>query len=201
MASDKPSDIPCPFLRALDRDGLLGEHVPIGPFVDLALTAFAATGATALRLRVGLPAVAAVSNGLGSAPRDIHEGFRPWELRGGPLDKHGGGSRILSQTGEFDEVEFQRFESFGALYGDPPELGWRLPDIERYMDANQARNRAEGRDSGFVERHVLMEAELPTLLLLLAKGEDDGRYMAADEVRALYRDSVFPERVEARIRA
>lgn len=197
--SSKHADIPCPFLRALEHGGHIGERVPIGPFTDLALAAFAATGAAALRLRVALPAVAALANGIGAVPRDLQEGFRPHELRGASLDKQGGGTRILSQGGAFDEAEFARFEGFAVPCGDPPEPGWRRAEIERYLDANQARNRAEGRASGFVERHILMAGELPTLLLLLGSGDGDARYMTAAEVRALYRDQVLPARITARI--
>jgi hypothetical protein len=103
------------------------------------------------------------------------------------------------RPGAFDEAEFARFESFGVSCGQPPELGWRIAEIERYLDANQARNRAEGRGGGFIERHILMEGELPTLLLLLGKGEGQERHMAAAEVHALYRDQVLPARIEARI--
>lgn len=192
-------DIPCPFLRALDHAGHIGAQVPIGPFIELVLRAGALRGADALRLRLALPGVAALANGLRNVARNVLHGFRPHDLRQGPLDKGGGGSRIFSQDGSFNEAELQRFEGFGALCGQPPVPGWRMAEIERYLDANQARNRAEGRGGGFVERHVLMEGELPTLLLLLGQGEGAERYLPASVVRALYQDQKLPPAIEERI--
>jgi hypothetical protein len=161
-------------------------------------TAFGARGANAARLKAALAAIGAMANGVRSIPRNLTGGFRPHELRQGPLDKRGGGTRILSQGGEFDAAEMERFETFGRQYpradGSGSELGWRLGDLTAYLDANQARAGA-----GFIARRVLMQAELPQLLNLMGQGEGEERHLLASEVKALYRDQVLPERIEQRI--
>lgn len=191
-------DVPCPLLRALERARHIGEHVPLRPFADLAAAAFGARGANAVRLKATLAAIGAMANGVRSIPRNLTGGFRPHELRQGPLDKRGGGTRILSQRGEFDAAEMERFETFGRpcpkADGSGTELGWRLRELEAYLDANQARG-----GGGFIERRVLMQGELPQLLELMGLGEGDARHLLASEVKALYRDQVLPERIEQRI--
>jgi hypothetical protein len=195
---DMKRDIPCPVQRALAKAGHIGENVPLLPFADLAVAAFAAHGALAAQLKVALSAIGAMANGAGSIPRNVASGFRPHELRDGPLDKHGGGTRILSQAGEFDPAEMERFESFGRAYpkadGSGTELGWGLGELKSYLDANQARG-----GGSFIERHVLMEGELPQLLQLMGQGEGKDHHLSATEVRTLYRDQKLPERIEQRI--
>jgi hypothetical protein len=182
----------------LERTGHIGENVPLLPFADLVIAAFAARGRLAVQLRVALGAIGAMANGVRSTPRNVATGFRPHELRGGPFDKHGGGTRILSQTGEFDAAEMERFESFGRAYpkadGSGTELGWGLSELKKYLDANQVRG--GGR---FIQRHVLMEGELPQLLQLMGQCEGEDRHLSATEVKALYRDQKLPERIEQRI--
>lgn len=191
-------DIPCPFLRALAAAGHIGAQVPLGPFAELVVRAGALRGGDALRLRLALAAVGAVANGLRHVARNVLHGFRPYDLRKSPFDKQGGGSRIFAQDGSFDEAEFERFVSFGRLIGNQMVLGWYQADIERYLDANEARNRAEGR-GGLFDR-TLMEGELPSLLLLLGEGEGASRYLCASVVRALYQNEQLPLAIKARIK-
>jgi hypothetical protein len=191
-------DIPCPVQRALEKAGHIGENVPLRPFAELVVAAFGADGVAAAQLKAAICAIGAMANGVRSIPRNVAAGFRPHELRGGPLDKRGGGTRVLSQAGEFDAAEMERFESFGRPYptsdGSGTEIGWGLAELKRYLDANQSRG-----GGGFIERHVLMEGELPKLLQLMGLGEGEERHLLATEVRALYRDQKLPERIERRI--
>jgi len=193
------ADIPCPVQRAFARAGHIGEQVPVGEFADLVVKAMGATGFAAGRLRRALYTVGAVANGLRSTVRNLRQGFRPHELRGGPFDKKGGGSRLYSQSGEFDPAELVRFETFAKPYptadGAATELGWGLPELRAYLDANQKRG-----GGGWYQRRVLMEAELPVLLRLMGRGRGRSRHLVPAEVLALYRDEQLPERVLERVR-
>ena len=192
-------DIPCPVQRALFRAGRIGANVPVGPFADLVVQAMGATGSTARRLRGALVLVGALANGVRSIRRNLREGFRPHELRGGPFDKRGGGSRLFAQDGTFDPAELARFESFARPYpgqGGGSEPGWGLPELRAYLDAN-----AERGGGGWYQRHVLMEAELPILLQLMGRGEGAARHLTPADVLALYRDERLPERLLARLDA
>jgi hypothetical protein len=191
-------DIPCPVQRALETAGHIGEHVPLKPFTDLLVRAFEPKGASEQELRRATPMIAALANGFLSTFRNVRSGFRPHELRGGPLDKKGGGSRIYSQDGQFDPAEFARFETFGKQYpradGAGTELGWGMPELTAFMDANQKRAHA----SRFA-RKVLMEGELPVLLKSMGVGEGTQLHLVAAEVRDLYEHHRFPARIENRI--
>lgn len=191
-------DVPCPFLGALESAKHIGEHVPLRPLADLVVAAFGARGARAAGLEGALAIIGAIANGVRSIPRNVRAGFRPHELRQGPLDKRGGGTRILSQGGAFEAAEMERFEGFGRPYpsgeGNGIELGWGRRELQTYLDANQERG-----GGGFVQRRVLMQGELPQLLDLMGRGEGQERHLVASEVKALYRDQVLPERIEQRI--
>src|SRR5579863_9240816 len=113
---------PCPFLRGLVAGGYVGGHVV--PLPKLTATIEAATGTEGLKERfVGIEiyGVALIANGLN--PIRL---FKSWwsgavldELRNGPLDKHGAGSRILEVDGEVDESEIARLAEFGSDYANP----------------------------------------------------------------------------------
>lgn len=190
--------MPCPFHRALARTGHIGENVALGPFGALFAKAMGAVGLAARAHQLAIRFVGAIGNGVDSIARNHRWGFRPHELRGGPLDKRGGGTRILSQAGHFDTAEFERFESFGKPYpksdGNGTELGWGLPELDAYLDANQAR--AGG---SWFDRHVLMANELPLLLRLMGQGDGEARHLSATEVRAFYEKAELPARIEQRI--
>jgi len=89
---------PCPFLRALVAGGFVGGEIV--PLSTLTKTIDAATGEKGLKKRLaGLEIflVALMANGLGPLRllRSWWSGAQLDALRGGPLDKHGVGSRIL----------------------------------------------------------------------------------------------------------
>src|ERR1700690_4448250 len=114
-------DNPCPFLRALVAGGFVGGHIV--PLATLSHTVEAATGERGLAERLAgakTYLVALIANGL--SPLRL---LRSWwsgavldELRNGPLDKRGAGSRILSVDGQVDESEIARLAEFGSDYAD-----------------------------------------------------------------------------------
>src|SRR5689334_2664903 len=195
---------PCPFLRAVVSEGYVGGHnVPLG---TLAQTVQAASGKTGLaKVTVGIKTrlVALVANGL--SPFRL---IRSWwsgavldELRNGPLDKHGVGSRILDASAHVHEEEIERLASFGHDRTDPmgggTERGLTAGEITAYMDANFARARKERRA---IDRK-LMEGEWPVLLDIMGKGEGEARYLSVAEVRTLFTERRLPARINARLSA
>jgi mono/diheme cytochrome c family protein len=194
-------DNPCPFLRGLVAEGYVGGHVV--PLPKLTGTIAAASGTNGLKKKfVGMETygVALIANGL--SPVRL---FKSWwsgavldELRNGPLDKHGAGSRILEVNGQVDESEIARLAEFGSDYAAPSggtERGLNAQQITTYMNANFTR--AEGHRRP-IDR-LLMNGEWPVLLNILGKGEDDNRYLSVAEVRTLFVERKFPARIVARL--
>ena len=110
-------DNPCPFLRGLVAGGYVGGHAV--PLPKLTGKIEAASGTEGLKKKfVGMETygVALIANGL--SPLRL---FKSWwsgavldQLRNGPLDKRGAGSRILNVDGEVDESEITRLAEFGG---------------------------------------------------------------------------------------
>src|SRR6202040_2655347 len=132
---------PCPFLRAAVAGGFVGGHIV--SLATLSHTVEAASGETGLKKKVvGLKTrmVALIANGL--SPLRL---FKSWwsgavldELRNGPLDKRGAGSRILNVDGEVNESEIVRLAEFGSDYPNPDggtERGLNSQQITTYMNA------------------------------------------------------------------
>ena len=122
------------------------------------------------------------------------------QLRDGPLDKHGGGSRILDATAHVDQTEIARFAEFGKDRQDPSggsERGLTAQEITTYMDANFERAKATRR---WIDRQ-LMDGEWPVLLNIMGKGEGEERYLSVAEVRTLFVERRLPERIAARLPA
>src|SRR5882724_7936957 len=110
---------PCPFLRALVANGYVGGHV--------------------VRLKTRM--VAVIANGLGPLRvlKSATSGAVLDELRDGPLDKHGGGSRILDVDAKVHEDEIARLAGFGKDRKDPAggiERGLTATEIDTFMKAN-----------------------------------------------------------------
>ncbi|MFH1343453.1 MAG: di-heme-cytochrome C peroxidase [Pseudomonadota bacterium] len=196
-------DNPCPFLRAVVSEGFVGGHVV--PIPELCKTVEAASGKTGLQKKlVGMKTypVALVANGL--SPLRL---LKSWwsgavldELRNGPLDKHGVGSRILDATAKVHESEIARLAEFGSDWPDPcggTERGLTGSQITAYMDANFAR----AKDNRRWYDRLLMNGEWPVLLDIMGKGEGDKRYLSVAEVRTLFVDRWLPERITARLEA
>jgi hypothetical protein len=145
------SNNPCPFLRGLVAGGYVGGHVV--PLPKLTGTIEGATGKKGLPERLAgmeIYLVALIANGL--SPLRL---FKSWwsgavldELRNGPLDKHGVGSRILTVDGEVDEAEIARLAEFGSDYAAPgggTERGLNSEQITTYMNANFAQYQRQRR--------------------------------------------------------
>src|ERR1700733_4264049 len=114
-------DNPCPFLRGLGAGGYVGGHVV--PLPKLTGKIEAASGTEGLKKKfVGIETygVALIANGL--SPWRLLGSWRSGavldELRNGPLDKRGAGSRILNVDAEVDESEITRLAEFGSDYTD-----------------------------------------------------------------------------------
>src|ERR1700733_6047774 len=113
---------PCPFLRAVVAAGFVDGHTV--PLSTLARTIEAASGERGLKKAlVGLKTypVALVANGLSPLRllRSWWSGAQLDELRDGPLDKRGSGSRILDVAAHVDEAEIERLAGFGKDRPNP----------------------------------------------------------------------------------
>ena len=192
---------PCPFLRALVAGGYVDGHIV--PLPKLTRTIEAATGKTGLKKRLAgleIYPVALVANGLSPfrLVRSWWSGAVLDELRNGPLDKHGVGSRILNAEGQVDETEIARLAEFGRDRPDPcggTERGLTSPEITTYMNANFAR----AKDTRRWYDRLLMNGEWPVLLNVMGKGEGKERYLSVSEVRTLFVERRLPERIVARL--
>jgi hypothetical protein len=192
---------PCPFLRALVAGGFVDGHIV--PLPKLTGTIEAATGEKGLKEKLAgleIYLVALVANGL--SPLRL---LRSWwsgavldELRNGPLDKHGVGSRILNVEGQVDEKEIARLAEFGKDRPDPSggmERGLTSPEITAYMNANFER----AKDTRRWYDRLLMNGEWPVLLNIIGKGEGKERYLSVSEVRTLFMERRLPQRIVARL--
>jgi cytochrome c5 len=196
-------DNPCPFLRGLVANGYVNGHTV--PLSKLTGTIEAATGEKGLKERIAgikIYFVALFANSLFNPLRV----FKSWwsgadldELRNGPLDKHGAGSRILTVDGQVNESEIERLATFGSDYTDPngggTERGLNSKQITTFMDANF--ERAKGHRRPWYR--FMMNAEFPVLLDIMGKGEGNNRYLSVAEVRTLFVERRFPIRIVARL--
>jgi len=196
-------DNPCPFLRALVAGGFVGGHVV--PLATLGQAVEAASGEQGLKKQlVGMETfpIALIANGLNPLRllRSWWSGAVLDQLRNGPLDKHGVGSRILDATAHVNEAEIARLAEFGKDRQDPAggtERGLTAGEITKYMDANFARAKGKRR---WYDR-ILMMGEWPVLLKIMGKGEGKARYLSVAEVRTLFVVRRLPERIVARLKA
>jgi hypothetical protein len=116
----------------------------------------------------------------------------------GPLDKHGGGSRILDVDAKVHEDEIARLAGFGKDRKDPDggvERGLTAKEIDTFMKANLKRDGAAAR----WYYPMLMKGEWPVLLKILGKGEGEERYLSVAEVRTLFVEKRLPERITKRL--
>jgi hypothetical protein len=188
-------DNPCPFLRALVANGYVDGH--IAPRSKLAETIVAASGKTGLaeiQAKVETFVVTFLANG----SKTTLAGLVLDELRNGPLDKHGAGSRILGVDAQVHEDEIERLASFGQECNNPAggtERGLTAKQIDAFMAANMKR----AGDTARFYYPKLMEKEWPVLLDFMGKGEGDQRYLSVADVRTLVVDRRLPDRVTARL--
>lgn len=192
---------PCPFLRALVANGYVGGHVvPLSQIAEMVGLASGETGSAQNDVRRKTKFVAAIANGLGplSVLKSATSGAVLDELRDGPLDKHGGGSRILDVDAKVHEDEIARLAGFGKDRKDPDgniERGLTATEIDAYMKANLKRDGDKAR----WYFPFLMKGEWPVLLNILGKGKGSERYLSVDEVRTLFVERRLPARITARL--
>jgi hypothetical protein len=188
---------PCPFLRALVANGYVGGHdVPLSKIAGTIELASGEVGASKIPVWLKTFGVAQMANG--NPLRSFISGAVLDELRNGPLDKHGAGSRILDVEAHVHEDEITRLGSFGKNRPDGAggiELGLNAEEIETYMAANMERAGAAAR----WYYPMLMKGEWPVLLKIMGKGEGDDRYLSVAEVKTLFVEKRFPERIVARL--
>ena len=192
---------PCPFLRALVANGYVDGHVvPLSKLSEMIGDASGETGSKEKKVRMQTWMVAVIANGLGPLRvlKSATSGAELDELRNGPLDKHGAGSRILDVDAKVHEDEIARLAGFGKDRKDPAggiERGLTAKEIDTFMAANLKR----AGDAAHWYYPMLMKGEWPVLLKILGKGEGEERYLSVDEVRTLFVEKRLPERITARL--
>jgi hypothetical protein len=193
---------PCPFLRALVANGYVGGHVvPLSQLTEMIGLASGETGPAQKEVRQKTWMVAVIANGLGPVRvfKSATSGAVLDELRNGPLDKHGGGSRILDADAKVHEEEIDRLATFGKDCKDPAgggiEIGLTAKEIDTFMADNIKRDG----DAARWYYPILMKGEWPVLLKILGKGEGEARYLSVAEVRTLFVERRLPERITARL--
>lgn len=192
---------PCPFLRALVVQGLLADDVVSLGTVTSTIVKVANAGDGQPELpAAAIRAIALVANGLTplQMARNGFGGLRLDELRNGPLDKKGAGSRILDAKAKVDPKELARLEEFASEKTDADdhtEPGLDLGELQRMMDANF--ERAAGRRRSIDRK--LMDGEWPILLKVMGKQGRTGRYLSLKEVGELFVERRLPERMSSRL--
>jgi len=195
------SNNPCPFLRALVANGYVGGHVvPLSKLAEMIGAASGETGPAEKKVRLEWRVVGVVVDGLGPLRvlKSATSGAVLDELRDGPLDKHGGGSRILDVDAKVHEDEIARLAGFGKDRNDPAggvERGLTAKEIDAFMKANIKRDG----DAAHWYYPMLMKGEWPVLLKILGKGEGEERYLSVAEVRTLFVERRLPDRITARL--
>jgi hypothetical protein len=204
MPDDTPApqvspDNPCPFLRALVANGYVDGHiVPLGKLTEDIGLAGGKTGMKLVGAKAAAYAIAMIANG--HPLRSVTSGAVLDELRNGPLDKHGAGSRILSVDGQVNEDQIKRLASFGREYANPDggtEPGLNAQEIKTFMAENLKRDGDKARWT----YPIMMQGEWPVLLEMLGKGEGGARYLSVADVRTLFVDRRFPKRITDRLPA
>lgn len=191
---------PCPFLRGLVGEGFVdGGTVPLTALSQTIANASGEKGPKKIFARIQVRGVALIANGAGHILKSIWSGAQLDALRGGPLDKRGAGSRILGIDGKVNEDEIARLASFGRAYTDPEtgssEPGLNASEIGVFMSDNLKRAGAAAR----WYYPLLMKFEWPILLKIMGKGKGEDRYLSLADVRALFNERSFPDRINQRL--
>lgn len=191
---------PCPFLRGLVGEGFVdGGTVPLTALSQTIANASGEKGPKKIFARIQVRGVALIANGAGHILKSIWSGAQLDDLRGGPLDKRGAGSRILGIDGKINEDEIARLASFGRAYTDPEtgssEPGLNASEIGVFMSDNLKRAGAAAR----WYYPLLMKFEWPILLKIMGKGKGEDRYLSLADVRALFNERSFPDRINQRL--
>src|SRR5262245_5157751 len=113
---------PCPFLRALVAGDVVdGGTVPLSKLSRTIEAASGERGPRRLRARIAAFVIALFANGLSPSRvwRSLRSGADLDQLRNGPLDKHGGGSRILDAEAHVHEDQINRLADFSSDWPNP----------------------------------------------------------------------------------
>ncbi len=194
---------PCPFLRAAVASDLLdGHRDSLSSVGQLVVDVGGRTGHKARAVRFVVSMIAMIGNGLGPKTmlHNVRSGLVADELRGGPLDKRGAGSRILDSDAGINQAQLDRLDEFAADCTDDhgmTERGFKSAQLDAMMDANYARAMGSRRS---IDRQ-LMKGEWPVLLAVIGKDGPGGRYLSLADVKALYVDQTLPARIVARMDA
>ena len=200
---------PCPFLRALVSQGQLPNGDVSLAEVTRVVVEVAAAGDSKEKLpAAAVVAIALAANGLSplQLARNALGGVTLNELRNGPLDKKGAGSRILDAKAKVKPAELARLDEFASDKVDADgrtERGLDLAESTRMMDANF--ERAEGHRR-LIDRK-LMDGEWPILLKVMGKeggkkGEKGkkGLYLSLKDVAQLFEERTLPQRMMRRLK-
>jgi hypothetical protein len=145
--------------------------------------------------------VATVGNGLklSRIVNNILYGFAPDELREGPIDKRGAGSRILNHHGKVNEEELARLDQYAVdqvSASGESERGLGASQIDAMMKANYQRAKGSRRR---VDR-LLMQGEWPILLRVMGVPGANGEFLSLREIRTLFVSRSLPTRVLERLK-
>src|SRR6266567_1111383 len=128
---------------ALVANGYVGGHiVPLSRLCGVIEAASGKQGLEKTRAGIATYLIAVIANGFGHVLASALSGAVLDELRNGPLDKHGAGSRILGVDAHVHEDQIDRLASFGK---DRPngaggvERGLNAKEIKTYMADNRKR--------------------------------------------------------------
>ena len=194
---------PCPFLRALAAYGYIQERMEGLSSIARKITRIGGEIHGEKQVsKNNLYVIALIANGLSPLRllRNFLKGVDAGDLRNGPLDKKGVGSRIVDIAGNIDEAELARLNTFAIEVTDKEsgrvERGLCLKQIHRMMDANFERSKGRRRK---IDR-ALMNGEWPVLLKVMGKNEGDDRYLSLDELRELFVNLRLPDRISQRLK-
>ena len=159
MSAEVSAGNPCPFLRAAVAGGYLDGHVDqLAAVSQLVVDAGAVPAGEARRVRRATYFIGLIGNGLNPIRlvRNWRRGLTADELRGGPLDKRGAGSRILDASGLVDRARA------GPDATNSPSIARLRPAVlERVLGA-RAIDRDDGRElrpSGWVAPALRSQAD------------------------------------------
>ena len=139
-------------MRAVVSEGFVdGHNVQLGTLARTVQAASGKKGFNKLKAGVETRLVALIANGLNPLRllKSWWSGATLDQLRNGPLDKHGVGSRILDATAHVNDAEIERLATFGKDRPNPMgggvERGLTNGEITTYMNANFERAKGHRR--------------------------------------------------------
>jgi len=210
VTSEKPTvdpgvNNPCPFLRALFTRGSIKKDYEKPQHLAEIIHTIASRGysPTPDLSTYAISFVGSIANGIwpSQITQNILYGTHVSNLRGGLLDKKGGGSQILSENGIINQTQLDRMASFGSKKVDVNtgrnEMGLNLNEINSFIDANAQRSKEiPGAMSPRLGK-IFAAQEYPVLLRVMGKpGKDGERYLSMDEVTRLWVDRELPSRFD-----